>query len=324
MPVRHDTVGAVGRATQPHGDIMITKSRACPNGHRRRHPLAARVAAAALVVAGSVTAVVVPSGAALAAATADLSVSQRISGGSVSGQTIDTVTVHNAGPATATNVNITSLLTTASSGLYIRSNTGTCQLAPPPSGYTLLATCQMGSIASGHRVKEVFTLSGEAGVAFTNFVTVGAASPADPKWSNNAGTKSSWYGPRADLALTGTAKPGTTSGTAKVVSTVTNRGPSTANALQMIVEIKSPGYSSVLAAGNLAGSCQFIPPASGYDQAVSCVVDALGSGKQWVETFAYTGTAGTSLIVDTSVSANNPTDPVSSNNSNTKSTTYKP
>ena len=302
---------------------MITQSRVCPNGRRHRHPLAARIAAAALVVSGGVTAVVVPGGVASAATTADLSVSQRISGSSVSGQTIDTVTIHNAGPATATSVNFTSLLTTASSGLYIRSNTGTCQLAPPPSGYSLLATCQMGSIASGHRVKEVFTLSGEAGVAFTNFVTVGAASPADPKWSNNAGTKSSWYGPGADLALTGTAKPGTSTGTAKVVSTVTNHGPNTAHALQMIVEIKSPGFSGVLVTGNIASSCQLIPPASGYDAAVACVVDALGTGKQWVATFAYTGTAGTSLSVDTSVSANTPIDPLSTNNSNTKATTYK-
>jgi hypothetical protein len=152
---------------------------------------------------------------------------------------------------------------------------------------------------------------------------VGELSPADPTWSNNTSTKSSYYGPRADLALAETAAPGTASGKAKAVSTVTNHGPNTANALQMIVEIKSSGYHSVAATGNISTSCQFIPPATGYNRAVSCVTNSLGTGKQWIVTFNYTGTAGTSLTIKTSVSANSPPDPVTTNNSRTKSTTYK-
>ncbi len=292
-----------------------------PNRLSRRLSLVL-ISALALAIAGGI-ALLVPGGAASAAGTADLSVSQSISGSSVSGQTIDTVTVHNAGPTTADHVNITSLLKTASSTFGIHANFGSCELAPPPSGYAILTTCQLGSVASGASVKEKFTLSGKAGVAFTNYVTVGAASPSDPNWSNNARTRSSWYGPRADLALAVTAKPGATSGTAKVVSTVTNHGPNPANALQMIVEIKSSGYRSVRATGNISSSCQFIPPATGYKQAVSCVVGSLGTGRKWIVTFAYKGTAGTSLTVKTKVSANNPPDPVTTNNSRTKSTTYK-
>jgi hypothetical protein len=275
------------------------------------------------LVTGAVAVTMLSASGAAAASTADVSVSQRISGGTAAGATVDTVTVHNAGSATATGVNLALLLKSTSSSYSVHASRGTCQLQPAPPGYLAMASCQLGSLASRHSVADTITWHGAQGKAFTSFASVGIASPADPKFGNNSSTVSSYFGPRADLRLTETAAAGKSAGTAKIVSTVVNRGPNTANALQLTAEIKSSGYKSVHASSNLSASCQFIPAANGYNRAVSCVTNTLATGKKWAVTFAYTGTKGGALTVKTSVSANGPIDPVTTNNSLTKSTKYK-
>jgi hypothetical protein len=152
-------------------------------------------------------------------------------------------------------------------------------------------------------------------------VTVGT-STEDSNISNNISTASSWFGPRSDLRLTQTAKSGPSSGKAKVVSTIVNHGPNNANALQLTMEINSPGYRGVLASSNVSASCQFIPPASGYNRAVACTTNGLATRAKWVVTFSFSGTAGDTLQVTNQVSANNPTDPVTTNNSASSSTKY--
>jgi len=278
----------------------------------------------AALVAGSAGGVaLLSSGDAVAAGSADLSISQRFSGTSTSGSTLDTVRIHNAGTATASNVNLSMFIKTASTTLNIASSgSGVCELAPAPPGFTIaMATCQLGSIASGITAIDKITWSGKVGLAFTSTVTVGS-SVADPKLSNNINTASSWFGPRADLRLTQTASSGPNARQAKVVSTVVNRGPSNANSLQLTMEINSPGYASVVATSNITASCQFIPPATGYNSAVDCTTNSLATVAKWVVTFKFTGRAGDSLKVKNKVSANNPPDPVTTNNTASSSTRY--
>jgi hypothetical protein len=281
------------------------------------------LAAMSLVIAGGAVALVA-SGAASAASSADLSIGQRFSGGSVSGTTVDTVRIHNAGPSTAANVNLVMLVKANISSLGIASaGGGVCELEPAPPGYTIaMATCQLPAIASGSTELDKITWSGKAGVKFTSTVTVGS-STSDPRLANNLGTASSWFGPRAELRLTQSATSGPTAGRARIVSTVVNRGPNNANALQLVMEVNSAGYQSVHATTNISGaSCQFIPPATGYNRAVNCTTGSLATGAKWVVTFAFTGHAGSSLVVKNKVTANNPVDPVPSDNSASSSTKY--
>jgi hypothetical protein len=289
-----------------------------------RRFLAAATSVAALVLGSTAALLVVTGGSAAASpAAVDLSVTQRISGSSTTGQTVDTLTIHNAGPSTANHVNLTMLLKSTSNFILTSTNHGTCETEPPPSGYLGLTTCQVGSMARGATVVETVKFTGQVGVAFSNFATVGEASPGDRKLSNNSNTKSSWFGPRADLAVGGTSKPGKNSGRATAVTTVVNHGPNAAKALQLIVEIKSAGLQGDTVSATPLSSCQTIPPSSGNDGAVSCVTDSLGTGKKWVLTFKYSGAAGARLTMTTNVSANTPADPVSTNNHMTRKTRFK-
>jgi hypothetical protein len=279
------------------------------------------VLAAALTAAGAAAIAGGPS--ASAVATANLAVSQSFSGGTTSGETVDTVTIKNLGTATASNINLTILIKTASTTTYVSAhNGGTSELSPPPTGFKLMVNTQYSSIAAGAHLTLPFTLGGIAGIAFTSFVSVGVASPGDPNLANNSNTKSSWYGPRADLRISSKVVAVTTAGRAKIVTTITNAGPNAANALQTIFEIKSSTWVSGVYSATPATSCQFIPPAAGYNRAVSCVTNSLATFKSWVITAIYRGGAGTSFTVNAKVSANNPTDPVTTNNSNTRTTTY--
>jgi hypothetical protein len=290
---------------------------------RRARSLVTAVTVGALALAGGAAVMLATAAGASASSTADLSVSQSISAATASGSTTDTVTIHDASATTSSHVNLTLLLTTRSHVFAVHSNVGTCQILVPPAGFQLMASCQFASVPARHSLKDTLTYSGTAGLAFTSYVTVGQSSPADPSYKNNHSTVSSWFGPRADLALSETAAPGATAGTAKIVSTVADRGPNNAVALQLIIEIKSSGYHSVHAASNVSASCQFIPAASGYTRAVSCTTNSLKTGAKWIITCSYTGTDGASLVTKTSTSANTPADPVTSNNVSNKSTTYK-
>jgi Domain of unknown function DUF11 len=284
----------------------------------RKRALVTALAVATLVLAGSGGAVLV-AGSASAGSTADLAMSQSISGSSTSGHTVDTVTIHNKGSASASNVNLVTLLKSTSSHWSGFGSAGVCEAFKAPSGYLGMVSCQVGTMKSGATVKEVLTWSGTAGTAFSVFATVSDFGPADPVASNNTSTISSYFGPRANLVLTNSAKTGTKAGTATVTSTVVNHGPNNASALQMVIEIKGAGYKSV----HTSGTCQFIPAASGFAQAASCTLPSLKTGAKWTMTFSYTGTAGASLSVATTATAQSPSDPVTSNNSGTVSTKYR-
>ena len=263
-------------------------------------------------------------GSAQAAGSADLTIRQAFSGSSTSGKTVDKVTIHNNGPDSATNINYSKFLATTSSVVTVTSNVGVCEFLPPPTtSWKLADACQVGSLAAGGDIVITVTWGGTAGVAFTSTVTVGT-STTDPNLSNNISKASSWYGPRADLRLSQTASVGSTSGKATFVHTITNGGPNSANALQLVVEVKVSGAFSATYAATPLSSCQTIPPAVGFSHAFSCTTNTLATGAKWVLTGTYTGTPGASVSIQTTVSANNPPDPATSNNTGTAATTFHP
>jgi hypothetical protein len=198
-----------------------------------------------------------------------------------------------------------------------------CEQSPAPSGYAFMFNCQTPSIASGSSWTFTLTYTGTQGVAFTNQLFVGEAGPGDPNLANNTSTLNSWFGPAADLALTQVSGRAPATGQAQIINRIKNNGPSPANSLQFVAEIASPGFSSVGATSNLSGSsCQFIPPASGYNVAVACTIASLAPGATWTETFTYHGAAGGALKQSGKVTANSPSDPAPSNNAASTTTNY--
>jgi len=296
---------------------MNEYSRALSTRGRRR--AATAVIGLSVVVAA---AVVVPMTSASAAGTVDLGVAQFVSNGAGAGQTVITDHVHNSGPSTATSVVAVVLINTSSAGLNTAAtNADVCQDEPAPPGWKFMLTCQRASVASGSTWLPKFTVTGTNGATLTWFLSVGAHE-TDSTFSNNSSTLHTYLGSEADLALSQAAKAGTSAGKVTITATIRNHGPWTANALQHVTEIKSAGFNGVLVTSNLSSSCQIIPPGTGFDSAVACVTSVLAPRKSWVLTFSYSGTAGTSLVAQGKVTANNPTDPVSSNNAATTSTHY--
>jgi len=295
---------------------QLTRSGA---GRNRVRAILAMVGVVAVVVAAGL----MRPGAARAAGSADLSVKQVFSGSSTSGNTIDTVTIHNYGPDPATNINVSKFLATTSGTFSVLSNKGVCERMPPPStAWQLSDACQVGSLASGGSLVITVTWIGTAGVAFTSTVTVGS-SEADAKPTNNISTASSWYGPRADLHLTQTASVGATSGKATVVHTVLNRGPNNASSLQLVVEVKATASVSFAFSSTTAGTaCQTIPPASGFNFAYECNVSSLAANAKWVLNGTYTGTPSAAFSLKTTISAISPTDPVPADNTGTAAATF--
>ncbi len=283
-----------------------------------------QVAAAMVLAAGAVGGVTLSAGGGVAGAsgTANLSVTQAVSNGTGSGNTIVTDSIHNSGPSTATNVVETALLKVNGGSVSYLTGNAQCEQLPAPSGWTFMFDCQLASLASGHTWSPKFSLTSTNGAPFTRFVSVGEGGPGDPSLANNASTMNSYFGSRADLALSQAATAGASAGKVTVTDSVVNHGPWTASNLQNVIEINSPAFSGVLAASNISAACQFIPPASGYNAAVSCTTASLAPGKTWTLTFSYSGGAGASLVQKGSVTALSPADPATANNTATTTTSY--
>jgi hypothetical protein len=284
-----------------------------------------RLAAAVVVALTTAAAVTIVSGSTVAdaAESADLSVSQVVSNGTGSGNTTVTDHIHNAGPSTATEVVATALLKTGGGAVSYTTSNATCEQQPAPSGWSFMFTCQLASLKSGHTWVPKFSLTSTNGAPFTRFVSAGENSPGDPSLANNSSTLNSYFGSRSDLSLTQKATAGSSAGKVTITNSIRNAGPWTADNLQLVAEINSPTFSGVGATSNLSGaSCQFIPPASGFNSAVSCTIGSLDPGGLWKLTFSYAGGAGGSLVQQGTITAASPTDPVPSNNTATTTTSY--
>jgi hypothetical protein len=255
------------------------------------------------------------------APSANLSVSQHVSNGSVKGQTTITAHIHNAGPSTAPSVDTVALVNTNSSSLRYLVYGAICEQQAAPPNWTFMFTCQGPSIGSGKTWKSRITVTGTQGATLTEFFSAADHGPADPSLANNPSTLNTYVGAESDLGLSQKATAGKSAGDSTITVTARNHGPWTANALQYVGEIKSATFRSVNASASTpTGSCQFIPPAAGYTKAFSCTTNSLAPGKVWTFHLAFAGTAKAALVLKGSVSANNPGDPSTANNSKTTRT----
>jgi hypothetical protein len=280
-----------------------------------RTTLAAGIATGALVLGGAVAALAVSAGTASASSLPDLSISQHIVGSSKSGHTSNVVTVRNIGRATASHVNVQSYISSTSGAFYnlVSGSGATCEVMPGIGSYGWAFACQFSSsIAAGHSASFTVDESGTAGKQFTSVATVGLYQ-ADSNPKNNTSKVTSWLGPRADLAVSGTTQSSTKKKHATAVTTVLNRGPNAASSLDEEISVK--GASGVLASGNVGNGCKIdSAKPTGYDFGVTCHLNSLASGKKWILTFDYIGTSGKKITMKTTVSAFSPADPVSANN----------
>ena len=331
----HNGLAGIGRETAGRGsaDVSVsTDGRAGydKGGQPMKHIAAImtakrRLAAAVVVGLATAGAVTIAGGSTVASAagTADLSVSQVVSNGTGSGNTTVTDHIHNAGPSTATEIVATALLKTGGGSVSYTTSNATCEQQPAPSGWSFMFTCQLASLKSGHTWIPKFSLTSTDGAPFTRFVSAGENGPGDPSLANNSSTLDSFFGSRADLSLTQKATAGASRGKVTITNSTRNAGPWTADNLQQVSEINSPTFTGVGASSNLSGaSCQFIPPASGFNSAVSCTIGSLDPGVLWKLTFHYTGGGGGSLVQQGTISAASPSDPVPGNNTATTTTAY--
>jgi hypothetical protein len=141
--------------------------------------------------------------------------------------------------------------------------------------------------------------------------------------SDNTDSISTYYGPRANLAVTQSAASGA-SGHVIITTKTVNRGPSKASNLQMVVEVKATGSLGASATSSSpAAACQVIPPASGFNFAFSCNMSGtLAPRKTWTITVNHSGPAGGAVKIVSKTTAISPADPVGGNNSATTNTHY--
>jgi hypothetical protein len=285
-----------------------------------KNRFAAAVAAVALAGTAVAAVALADAGSAAAATHPDLKITQVISGSTKSGHTFDTLIIKNNGSAGASHVNVNLYTNTNGPfGDFFSGKSWTCEVMPAPPPYNYGTSCQVaGSIGAGKTASIKGDFSGTVGAAFTNVATVGEFQ-GDANLKDNSNTVSSWFGPRADLAVGGTAKTGTKSGHATTVTRVFNRGPNNANNLQETIEFKN--VTGAHATGN-GGSCQVIDPAAGYDFAASCVRNSLATRHRWTLTLDLEGTSGARVTAVTKVSSLT-TDPKTTNNKMTRRVTLK-
>ncbi|MCL2802963.1 MAG: hypothetical protein FWD29_03245 [Micrococcales bacterium] len=251
------------------------------------------------------------------AAEADVQLTKTMSPNPVSaGQPVlTTLTVFNAGPATALGVAVTDAMpaSVTVAGIAV-SNSSSCALPPAP-GQPF--TCQVGDLADAEKVTITVTGTAAANLAPGQLVNVAsaAASTPDPDLSNNTAAATTTTGTSADLAITkSTSNPTPRPG--EIVSftiTATNHGPSDAAGLIISDLVTSSAYLRLVAVepGTSGATCNPGPILS------QCALAALPVGLTvslevtgWVSPSAP---AGTSLSNAASVIATTP-DPATQNN----------
>jgi len=225
------------------------------------------------------------------ATAADVSIVKTLTtaGPFISGQSITyTLFVANAGPATATSVQVTDTPT----NLTITNVTGGCAALP----------CTIPSIASGANATITVTATITAPGAFDNTATVSATEP-DPNPGNNTDNSGNngVTGTSADVSVVKTlttAGPFTIGQIISYTLFVANAGPSTATNVQIT---DTPSNLSI---NNVSG---------GGCAALLCTIASLASGANATINITATINAAGSFDNVATVSANE-TDPVPSNN----------
>jgi uncharacterized repeat protein (TIGR01451 family) len=238
-------------------------------------------------------------GSPVAVASADVSIVKTLvtAGPFSAGQTISyTLVVANAGPSTATNIQVTDTPTNIS----ITSVSGSGCAALP---------CTIASLVSGANTTINVTATITAAGAFDNSATATAAEfdPITTNNTDNTGNGGS-NAATADMSITKTASvfaaaPGQTFDYTLVVR---NNGPSTATGVTVADTL--PAGFSLLTATSTQGTCT-------GTTVISCTVGTMLNGA--TVTITLHGTSGAGSLTNTATVTANETDPVPANNTST-------
>lgn len=222
----------------------------------------------------------------------DLAITKVLVGGTLTaGQNATyTINVTNNGPSTATSVGVADV---TPAGLTFVSNTGGCT-APFP--------CAIGTLTSGQTVSITSTYAVGAGASgsISNTATVSAGTP-DPNTADNSATATATVIQQADLQVTksgpASAFPGNN---VSYVINVKNNGP--ADAAGVTLTDPTPAGLTFVSA---TGACTALP----------CSLGTMTPGQQATITVTYTVSAAGSSVTNTATVSGTITDPVTSNNS---------
>jgi uncharacterized repeat protein (TIGR01451 family) len=219
-----------------------------------------------------------------------------------------TLTVSNAGPASATGVTVTDSLPAAVAFVSVNASQGTC------TG-TATVACSLGTIPNGGSATVTVVARAVQVGSASNTATVQAAEP-DPVTGNNSASTTTVVLAAADVALAKASSAATArvGDTFTYTLTTTNAGPSPASGV--VVTDTLPSGIELVSASASQGSCAGAAT-------VTCAIGTLASGSSATVTIVARATAPGTITNTAQVSATEQ-DPASGNNSASATTTVEP
>jgi uncharacterized repeat protein (TIGR01451 family) len=198
-----------------------------------------------------------------------------------------TVTVANAGPATATTLVLTGALSADFPISSLSTSQGSCATSPAA------ITCSLGTLASGGKATISLAITMQSGGIFVTNFSVTADQP-DLNSGNNSSSQSVSVGP-TDLAVTQTASATSVAIGTQVMFTltVTNNGPHAANNVTLSDSLKAATFP---AATPSQGSCAE-PLGSGFNCALGSIAASATARVTFPATFLAVGQFANSVVV---------------------------
>ena len=284
----------------------------------------ARLAAVstAIALAGVTTAALLTATTGSAGATGhpDLKITQHVSGSPQSGHTFDTITIKNDGSATASHVNLQMYTDTTSAFGDTFSGTGSvCEVMPAPPPWNYGTACQF-SASLAH---------GDFGVDQGRLQRHGRREVHEPRHRRRVPGRRRGQGqlePGHQLVRPAREPHRHRHRQDRHAQGAPHRRhhrrqPRPEHGGRRSRRSSRPRTSPAASATG-SGSCQVVPPASGYDFAFSCVRDNLAQGAAWKLTFNYSGPTGKTATMVTKVTALT-IDPYTKNNTITRTAKLK-
>jgi uncharacterized repeat protein (TIGR01451 family) len=239
-----------------------------------------------------------------------------------------TLTVSNAGPDVATNVNLNDTLPPNTTFVSLTPNNAAAAAAScstPPDGGTGTVTCTFDSLASGASAN--FTLVVRAGntTSVTNTATVTTDS-FDRDQSNNSASAVTSITPKADVGIAKAGPAAATPGADVTYTlTATNNGPSAAASVSITDTVVAPlTFVSLTQTTGPTFGCS--TPAAGGTGTITCSIATLAPGAS--ATFSLvlhlSPSAGSGSVSNTANISTSTSDPQSANNASTTTAALGP